>query len=89
MGLGHDLLDLMAGDELPRTVCIVVDQTLGDPLGDLEGDLGPGRSIEVDEPLPIFDPLQGRESRSQVANFYVERIHIQKNSVCEAMRCDG
>jgi len=51
----------VAGDELPRTVCIVVDQALGDSLGDLKGDLGPGRSIEVDEPLSIFDPFQGRE----------------------------
>jgi hypothetical protein len=89
MGLGHDLLDLMAGDELPRTVCIVVDQTLGDPLGDLEGDLGPGRSIEVDEPLPILDPFQGREPRSQVANFCIGRIHIEKNAVCDVMRCDA
>jgi hypothetical protein len=49
MGLVHDLIDFVAGDELPGAVSAVVDKAIADAVGDALRDLGASWAVKIDQ----------------------------------------
>ena len=59
MGLVHEIIHFVARDELAGAIGIVMDQTFPDSISDRLGDLGPGRSVQIDKRLAVMHTAQG------------------------------
>ena len=75
MGLVHDLVDFVAGNEFPGSVCAVVDEAIADSVRDALGDLGTCWSVEIDKWQAVMCAGKRRELIADGLEGYRWEIH--------------
>lgn len=75
MGLVHDLIDFVAGDEFPGAVSAVMDEAIADSVGDALRDLGTGWAVEVDQWQAVMGAGKRWELIANGLNGYRWEIH--------------